>query len=73
MTTRNYEPIKVVAFYQARCTNCGKVEDDYYGDYSAWSDKGTPIEQVVDYRDWTEVDETDELLCPNCKPKDEDE
>lgn len=72
MTVRNYDPVKVVAFYQARCTNCGKVCDDY-GDYSAWGDQGTPVTEVVDCHDWIEIDETDELLCPACQPEDEDE
>lgn len=70
MTVRNFYPVKVVAYYQARCTNCGTVCDDY-GDFAAWGDRDMPVECVVDYQDWAKVDETDELLCPTCQPDEE--
>lgn len=72
MTVRNYDPVKVVAYYQARCTNCGTVEDDY-GDYTAYGDKSTPVSEVVECYDWLEIDDTDELLCPDCQPEESDD
>lgn len=78
----NYEPIHEVTMYQARCTSCGIIEDDY-GDFSAWGDPDTPRNDVVENRDWFErwsyvpnptpenprgrIGTLEELLCPNCQ------
>lgn len=76
----NFEPIHEVTMYQARCTNCGTIEDDY-GDYSAWSDAGSPIESVTENDGWFSVwtpngnltsngypaRDLTELLCPKCQ------
>lgn len=65
-TVRNFEPLHQVAMYQARCTNCGVVEDDY-GDFAAWSDPDMPVTQVVENYCWAQLAGTDELLCPQCQ------
>lgn len=80
-TATKFEPLHEVTMYQARCTNCGTIEDDY-GDFSAWSDSGTPIEQVCDngwFSRWSYVPNPtpdtprgrigtlEELLCENCQ------
>ncbi|WP_065286685.1 hypothetical protein [Mycolicibacter kumamotonensis] len=75
----SFEPVHEVTYYQARCTECGVIEDDY-GDYSAWSDAGTAIDNVCD-NDWFAIYEPDgsttvtgrpaqvltKLLCPQCQ------
>lgn len=71
-----YDPIHEITMYQARCTGCGHIEDDY-GDFTAWTDPGTPIEDVVENRDWfakwrpvkhgTLDQELELLLCPECQ------
>lgn len=66
MTERKFEPINEVTMYQARCTNCGTIEDDY-GDFSAWGDKDIPVTDVVENQCWLQLDDTDELLCPACQ------
>jgi hypothetical protein len=75
--TRNYEPEHPVTLYQARCTNCGYIEDDY-GEFSAMG-AGQAIEAVTDYMDWfarwvvdsreagTVKSHMEELLCPKCQ------
>lgn len=77
-TERFFNPEHEVIMYQARCTNCGYIEDDY-GDFSAWRDPDAPRNDVVENRDWFErwiVDEKkdgvvqshlEELLCPKCQ------
>ena len=77
---RNFEPLVEVMMYQARCTNCGYVIDDY-GDFSCMDDDSV----VCAARDsgWFErthtepsprpdnpnavIVHTDELLCPDCQ------
>lgn len=66
MTTRSFEPIHEVTMYQARCTNCGAIEEDY-GDYSCWGEPDIPITDVVENHGWAQLDETDELLCTDCQ------
>lgn len=63
-----YEPLHEVTMYQARCTSCGQIEDDY-GDFSAWADPDTPVTDVVDNRDWFALyveGAVKVLLCPEC-------
>ncbi|MFN3005124.1 hypothetical protein [Mycolicibacterium wolinskyi] len=68
-----------VTYYQAECTGCGTIVDDYY-EYSAVED---PIEWVRENLDWfertrsepaptpelpqREICHTVELLCPGCQ------
>lgn len=78
MTARNFDPEHRVDMWQARCTNCGLIVDDY-GDFSAWSDADTPRNDVVGNSGWFErwvVDSKvdgkvqshlEELLCPECQ------
>jgi hypothetical protein len=65
---RNFEPLVEVVMYQARCTNCGTIEDEY-DDVSAWANPETPRELVVENFHWVETVEDGEvvtLLCPKC-------
>lgn len=69
MTERNYEPLHEVTMYQARCTDCGTIEDDY-GDFSAWADPDIPRNSVVENDGWFERFEGNQLvalLCPKCQ------
>lgn len=82
MTTRNYDPEHRVDYWQARCTNCGHICDDY-GEFAAFGDADQAIEQVTAWLDWysrwtyTPNPTPDnprgrtatlvELLCPNCQ------
>ncbi|BBX30504.1 hypothetical protein B7435_30070 [Mycolicibacterium peregrinum] len=76
-----YQAVHQVTMYQARCTSCGTVEEDY-GDFGALRDAGDAISHVV-ADGWFErtrneagqradgtpciVVHTVELLCPNCQ------
>lgn len=65
----NYAPLREVTMYQARCTECGTVVDDY-GDFSAWADPDTPRNSVVENDGWFERfvnNELVDLLCPTCQ------
>lgn len=83
MTRRNFDPEYRIDMYQARCTNCGRICDEY-GDYSAMGDVQQCIDALASYSDeWfvryirlplprTDVPsavqlEVDELLCPKCQ------
>ncbi|SLI88012.1 Uncharacterised protein [Mycobacteroides abscessus subsp. massiliense] len=77
----SFEPLYPITMYQARCTSCGTVVDEY-GDYSCMDD-GAVVEHVRDYLGWFEVTRrelsptpgmptrvivhTVELLCPQCQ------
>lgn len=63
-----FEPLNEVTMYQARCTSCGTIEDDY-GDYSAWGDPDMPVTQVVENGWFRRGDDwpPKELLCPDCQ------
>lgn len=73
-----YPAVHEVTMYQARCTNCGHIEDDY-GDYAAWADFATPLEVVTENRGWLAIykpvaskseypaRQLDQLLCPGCQ------
>ena len=50
-----------VMYYQAQCDCCGLVHDDY-GDFSAFSDPDTAINNVSE--DWAQVGGED--LCEAC-------
>lgn len=79
-TSPNYGPVHEVTMYQARCTNCGQIEDDY-GDFGALDDSGAAAAAVVDYHGWfadyectgdvttagTEIRQLSALLCPDCQ------
>lgn len=76
-----FEPLRPITMYQARCTSCGTVVDDY-GDYSCMDDDAV-VDHVRDYLGWFEVTRrelsptpgmptrvivhTVELLCPRCQ------
>ena len=83
MTERNFEPEHRIDMYQARCTNCGHIADEY-GDFSAFGDVSSCIESLeCNSFPWfvryirlplprTDVPnavqlEIDELLCPDCQ------
>jgi hypothetical protein len=70
--TRNFEPVREVTMYQARCTSCGLVVEEY-GDYAGFGDREAPIDFVVDDAEWVRNWDTDELFCPACAPKEVDE
>lgn len=71
-----------VPSWQAKCTSCGTINEDYY-DFSAWHDPEGAIEFVRDNLDWFErtrsepspttdmpnrvIVHTVELLCPDCQ------
>lgn len=75
-----YSPLREVTMYQARCTNCGLIVDDY-GDFSCMDDDSVINE--VRGRGWFErtreepsptlnnpdriIVHTVELLCPDCQ------
>lgn len=74
-------PLAEITMYQARCTGCGTVEDDY-GEYAAWSDPSTPVDSVIENDGWLgrwdkptgrisatgrEIMELSTLLCPRCQ------
>lgn len=68
MNEVKYEPLHEVTMYQARCTSCGYIEEDY-GDFSAWGQPDIPVTDVVDNRDWFALSvegEVKVLLCPDC-------
>jgi hypothetical protein len=54
-----------VTYYQAKCDGCGHIEDDY-GDFSAWSDPGSPFDSLPD-AGWLTSNSRD--LCENCVRK----
>lgn len=59
--------IHEVVYYQARCTGCGSVCDDY-GDYSAWAQPDVVVEMAVEGCGWWHnPKDDDELLCPGCQ------
>lgn len=60
-----YPSVHEVTYYQARCTKCGVIEDDY-GEYSAWANAGSAIDSVVD-NGWYYLREKDILLCDKCQ------
>ena len=74
-----YPSVHEVTYYQARCTKCGYICDDY-GDFTAYGDPGSPIEEVT-AAGWfaryvptgrttsTGYPETElsELLCEECQ------
>lgn len=60
-----FDPVHEIPMYQARCTSCGLIVDDYR-DFSGWSERDMPIEVVVDHHGWKRNGDT-ELLCPNCQ------
>lgn len=69
MNERNFEPVHEIAMYQARCTSCGYIVEEY-GDFSAWGDPDTPRNDVVENCEWFERFENGELLyllCPKCQ------
>jgi hypothetical protein len=74
MTARNFGPLHEVTMYQARCTNCGTIIDDY-DDYVAFTEPETVIEWAQDYYFWklTRVFRYkfsgDELLCTECQKR----
>ncbi|AXQ53165.1 hypothetical protein SEA_TAPIOCA_53 [Mycobacterium phage Tapioca] len=46
-----FSPVHEVTYYQARCTACGYTETDY-GEYSACSDPGSVIDDVIEHSGW---------------------
>ncbi|MGH3953692.1 MAG: hypothetical protein ACRDTI_06615 [Mycobacterium sp.] len=76
-----FEPLHPVTLYQAGCTSCGTIVDDY-GDYSCMDDDAV-VEYVRDCLGWFETTRrepsptpelpnlvtvhTVELLCPDCQ------
>lgn len=63
-----FSSVHEVTYYQARCTECGRVEDDY-GDFSAWGDPEMPHEVVTSHSDWFSPHRVGfvVLLCPDCQ------
>ncbi|MDM3950335.1 hypothetical protein [Mycobacteroides abscessus] len=77
----HFEPLRPITMYQAQCTLCGTVVDDY-GDYSCMDDDAV-IGYVCESLGWFEVTRrepaptverpnlvivhTVELLCPDCQ------
>ncbi|WP_078344044.1 hypothetical protein [Mycobacteroides chelonae] len=78
---RHFEPLRPIAMYQAQCTSCGTVVDDY-GDYSCMDDDAV-VSYVCESLGWFEVTRrelsptpgmptrvivhTVELVCPDCQ------
>ncbi|MBI3226605.1 MAG: hypothetical protein HYZ39_16280 [Mycolicibacterium cosmeticum] len=74
----SYSAVHEITMYQARCTNCGHIEDDY-GDFAAWTEFQTSLEIVTENRGWLAVykpldskfgelvRQLDQLLCPECQ------
>lgn len=79
-TVGNFEPLKAVTLYQACCTNCGYVQEDY-GDFSCMDDDA--VLDAVRSAGWFErtyreasptpeipnrtICHTIELLCTDCQ------
>ncbi|SLC01141.1 hypothetical protein [Mycobacteroides abscessus] len=76
-----FEPLHPITMYQAQCTSCGAIVDDY-GDYSCMADDAV-VSYVRESLGWFEVTRrelsptpgmptrvivhTVELLCPECQ------
>lgn len=70
----SHQPIREVPMYQAQCTSCGALEDDYYGEYSGLCDAKEAIDYVTSECGWWAPDQSSptdfppsELLCPACQ------
>lgn len=62
-----YPPYVEVTFYQAQCTSCGLVVDDYSdGTYSALANPLDAISDAVDYLDWQWYGDKGGALCHRC-------
>lgn len=82
MTERKFEPEHAVTYWQARCTKCGHICDEY-GDYTAFGDAESAIEHVTDCGEWfsrwtyepaptadnprARIGDLVELLCEDCQ------
>lgn len=78
----NYPSVNEVTMYQARCTTCGVIQDEY-GNFSAYGDFQNCLDDVVNNSDWfarwtyipapttdnprNRIGTLEDLLCPNCQ------
>ena len=56
--------IHEVTMYQAQCDRCGRIEDDYCGDFAALSEPEHAVDLALESDCWQKVDER--LLCDEC-------